>query len=243
MEHLHPVEAPVGVERQNEPLSPWAYAAVAFTVVAGAARFAMRRPARVAAPLEQQLMEFPVAARAARCPVPVMRAAILEKAAPPGPDPYKMVENDLEYIKRSIKDMLAQRSITASRGDKGGLSGNAVFTMAAREFMGRKGKSFRPMLVLLLGRATAKDYTTDARHLKLAVISEMIHTASLIHVEVLESDTDSDSKLGTKIHQEVDLEVGNKVCVLARAALELSLLEDPKVVEIVAKGLEAICEG
>ena len=29
--------------------------------------------------------------------------------------------------------------------------------------------------------------------------------------EVLESDTDSDSKLGTKIHQEVDLEVGNKV--------------------------------
>ena len=30
--------------------------------------------------------------------------------------------------------MLAQRSITASRGDKGGLSGNAVFTMAAREF-------------------------------------------------------------------------------------------------------------
>merc|ERR1719359_2212532 len=114
--------------------------------------------------------------------------------------------------------MLAKRSITArsaGAGDKGGLSGNAVFTMAAREFMGRKGKSFRPMLVLLLGRATAKDFTTDQRHQKLAVISEMIHTASLIHVEVLESDASEEDKLGTVVHQEVYLELCNKVCVLA----------------------------
>ena len=72
---------------------------------------------------------------------------VLDKAPPKGPDPFRLVEDDLEYIKRSIKEMLAKRSITSGAGDKGGLSSNAVFTMAAREFMGRKGKSFRPMLV------------------------------------------------------------------------------------------------
>merc|ERR1719313_2461987 len=96
------------------------------------------------------------------------------------------------------------------------LASNSVLTMAAREFMDRKGKSFRPMLVLLIGRATNPDFVTDVRHFKLAVISEMIHTASLIHSDVLEENADvSDSSQGTLVHQEVALDVGNKVCILA----------------------------
>jgi len=120
--------------------------------------------------------------------------------------------------------------------------------MAAREFMQRRGKSFRPMLVLLIGRATDADFTTDQRHSKLAVITEMIHTASLIHGDVLEEHV-TDTSQGTLVHQEVALDVGNKVCILAgdfllaKAAVELSLLEDSKVTAIVASGLEAICEG
>merc|ERR1719387_721181 len=116
--------------------------------------------------------------------------------------------------------------------------------MAAREFMQRKGKSFRPMLVLLVGRATGADFVAEPRHTKLAVIAEMIHTASLIHADVLEEDL-----MGTVVHQEVALDVGNKVCILAgdfllaKAAVELSLLESSKVTEIVASGLESICEG
>jgi len=168
----------------------------------------------------------------------------LESPAPPGPDPYKIVQDDLEYIKTSIKRML-----TASKGETGSaLPSNGVLTMAAREFMSRKGKSFRPMLALLVGRATNPDFVTDARHTKLAVISEMIHTASLIHADVLEED-ETDSTVGTLVHQEVALDVGNKVCILAgdfllaKAAVELSLLESSPVTEIVARGLEAICEG
>ena len=51
------------------------------------------------------------------------------------------------------------------------------------------------------------------------------------------------------MHQEVALEVGNKVCILAgdfllsKAAVELSLLASSDVTEIVARGLESICEG
>ena len=144
---------------------------------------------------------------------------------PPGPDPYKMVHDDLEHIKGSIKKLLKSKS-----GDTSALTSNGVLTMAAREFMDRKGKSFRPMVVLLIGGATNPDFTTGALHSKLAVISEMIHTASLIHNDVLE-DHETDTSQGTLVHQEVTLEVGNKVCILAgdfllaKAAVELSLLE------------------
>merc|ERR1719313_3310257 len=130
------------------------------------------------------------------------------------------------------------------------LASNSVLTMAAREFMDRKGKSFRPMLVLLIGRATNPDFVTDVRHFKLAVISEMIHTASLIHADVLEENADlAETSKGTLVHQEVALDVGNKVCILAgdfllsKSAVELSLLDDDDVTELIARGLESICEG
>lgn len=162
---------------------------------------------------------------------------------PSGPDPYKLVVQDLEYIKASIKKVLSD-----NRGGSGALTSNEVLTMAAREFMQRKGKSFRPMVVLLVGRATDPDFSIGNRHYKLAVIAEMIHTASLIHADVLEED-ETDTSQGTLVHQEVALDVGNKVCILAgdfllaKAAVELSLLDCSEVTEIVARGLESICEG
>lgn len=187
------------------------------------------------------ISQHPRSVVAARTSLVTLAADTLDVEAPRGPDPYKLVQDDLDYIKRSIKRML-----TSSKGDTGALTSNGVLTMAAREFMGRKGKSFRPMLVLLIGRATDPDFVTDARHTKLAVISEMIHTASLIHADVLE---EHETDRGTLVHQEVALDVGNKVCILAgdfllaKAAVELSLLESSHVTEIVARGLEAICEG
>ena len=69
-----------------------------------------------------------------------------EGVAPAGPDPYKLVRDDLEYIKASIKQMLS-----SNKGEGASLAKNEVLTMAAREFSQRKGKSFRPMLVLLVG--------------------------------------------------------------------------------------------
>jgi len=168
-----------------------------------------------------------------------------ESAAPPGPDPYKLVKDDIELIKSSIKKMLS-----TNKGTGASLAQNEVLTMAAREFTARQGKSFRPMLVLLVGRATNPDFVISKRHFKLAVIAEMIHTASLIHGDVLEENADpSEGEKGTVVHQEVALDVGNKVCILAgdfllsKSAVELSLLDDDDVTELIAQGLEAICEG
>ena len=172
---------------------------------------------RRATPLALQLSDAPI----------VLAPIALE--APPGPDPYKLVHDDLAHIKASIKKLLKSKS-----GETSALSSNGVLTMAAREFMDRKGKSFRPMVVLLIGSATHPDFTTGNLHSKLAVISEMIHTASLIHADVLE-DHETDTSQGTLVHQEVTLEVGNKVCILAgdfllaKAAVELSMLENSAV--------------
>ena len=134
----------------------------------------------------------------------------IDSPTPPGPDPYRLVQDELEHIKRSIK-----KTLKGHKGESGALTSNGVLTMAAREFMSRRGKSFRPMLVLLIGRATDPDFSTNARHTKLAVISEMIHTASLIHEDVLEEHEDS-SEAGTLVHQEIALDVGNKVRASSR---------------------------
>ena len=210
----------------------------------GASGWAASAP-RVPAPRSLSPRAPVVAAVASLYDTPVIAR---EAPAPLGPDPYKVVNDDLEYIKNSIRKVLSEK------GSGGGaLARNEVLTMAAREFMQRKGKSFRPMLVLLVGRATGADFVAEPRHTKLAVIAEMIHTASLIHADVLEEDLDrvdqEDDRMGTVVHQEVALDVGNKVCILAgdfllaKAAVELSLLCNSDVTAIVAGGLEQICEG
>ncbi len=214
-----------------------------------------------------RLLPAPTRSRVASCPrtgfpqLQVAPALSRDAPAPTGPDPYKLVREDLDYIKASIKKTL--------NDNKGGsaITANEVLTMAAREFTQRKGKSFRPMLVLLIGRATDADggAALGTRHYKLAVIAEMIHTASLIHADVLEEDATDPSqgtpplprraapppppiaphrparRAGTMVHQEVDFDVGNKVCILAgdfllsRASVELSLLDNADITEIVAQ--------
>jgi len=101
-----------------------------------------------------------------RAAVSICATATISRQAPlpTGPDPYKLVASDLEHIKASIKKVLSD-----NKGGSGAISKNEVLTMAAREFMQRKGKSFRPMVVLLVGRATHPDFSIGNRHYKLGV--------------------------------------------------------------------------
>lgn len=68
---------------------------------------------------------------------------------------------------------------------------------AADQIFGAGGKRLRPMIVFLVGKATCVAANMDAltdRHLRLAEITEMIHTASLLHDDVLD---DCDTRRGT----------------------------------------------
>ncbi|KAL6641665.1 hypothetical protein ACP70R_019846 [Stipagrostis hirtigluma subsp. patula] len=68
-------------------------------------------------------------------------------------------------------------------------SENPVLVSAAEQIFGAGGKRLRPALVFLVSRATAElaglsELTTE--HQRLAEIIEMIHTASLIHDDVID---------------------------------------------------------
>ncbi|KAI9385698.1 hypothetical protein POPTR_011G101301v4 [Populus trichocarpa] len=86
---------------------------------------------------------------------------------------FEVVADDLLNLKKNL------RSIDAAE--------NMVLMSAAEQIFGAGGKRMRPALVFLLSRATVEvvgDLTTE--HQRLAEIIEMIHTASLIHDDLLD---------------------------------------------------------
>lgn len=61
-----------------------------------------------------------------------------------------------------------------------------IFFEAAKHLFAAGGKRVRPAIVLLVSRATMLDDEITERHRRLAEITEMIHTASLVHDDVVD---------------------------------------------------------
>jgi len=176
-----------------------------------------------------------------------------------GINPFELVRPDIEPLSCSIKELLK--------------TDHAVLNMAAQHFFDRQtGKQFRPTIVLLMARAvgvvdtnapgndpnpplaSVPGVTGDAgkvaagedpfdKQYRLAEITEMIHTASLIHDDVLdEADT---RRGGAAVHKAYS----NTVAVLAgdyllaRASLMMARLRNIHVVETMARSLEALVQG
>ncbi|MFQ6650627.1 hypothetical protein Gotur_022990 [Gossypium turneri] len=96
---------------------------------------------------------------------------------------FEVVADDLQTLNQNLQSIVGAE--------------NPVLMSAAEQIFGAGGKRMRPALVFLVSRATAelvglKDLTT--KHRRLAEIIEMIHTASLIHDDVLD---ESDMRRGT----------------------------------------------
>lgn len=120
-----------------------------------------------------------------------------------------------------------------------------VLNKVARHFFDMQGKRFRPTILLLVSQAlgSARDSPAFTRQKRLAEIAEMIHTASLIHDDVIDV---SDMRRGARTVHKI---FGNKVAVLAgdfllaRASVLLARLGDTKVVELMATVLEDMVHG
>eukprot|EP00339_Tiarina_fusa_P014269 CAMPEP_0117068832 /NCGR_PEP_ID=MMETSP0472-20121206/48250_1 /TAXON_ID=693140 ORGANISM="Tiarina fusus, Strain LIS" /NCGR_SAMPLE_ID=MMETSP0472 /ASSEMBLY_ACC=CAM_ASM_000603 /LENGTH=409 /DNA_ID=CAMNT_0004791071 /DNA_START=327 /DNA_END=1553 /DNA_ORIENTATION=+ len=188
------------------------------------------------------------------------------------PDPFKMVEKELQPFSDSIKELVS--------------TDQPILSMAAKHFFEKRhGKRFRPTIVQLVAKAVAaatpeqtiaddnepmKDgdsgwqwsgasvvevdggvITPDnhqgsevwRRQAQLGQIVEMIHVASLIHDDVLdEADTRRGGEAVHKLYS-------NKVAVLAgdyllaRASVLLARLENTAVVQIMATALESLVAG
>lgn len=178
------------------------------------------------------------------------------------PDPFQMVEKELQPFSDSIKELVS--------------TDQPILSMAAKHFFEKRhGKRFRPTIVQLMGKAVAaavpenkassseqwsgaskieidggiitpenhKGSDAWRRQAQLGQIVEMIHVASLIHDDVLdEADTRRGGEAVHKLYS-------NKVAVLAgdyllaRASVLLARLENTAVVQIMATALESLVAG
>ena len=136
-----------------------------------------------------------------------------------------------------------------------------VLNSAARYFFNNeegkgKGKQVRPVMVMLLSRALMHNHnnshfeTSAPRHnyilksqRRLAEITEMIHTASLFHDDVID---DADTRRGQPAAHRA---FGNKMAILAgdyllaRASIYLARLRNVDVVECMSTVIEHLVRG
>lgn len=167
-------------------------------------------------------------------------------------DPFMLSKMEVEDLSKSIRDDLLG-------------SEHPVLTKAASYFFDSAdgGKKIRPMMVMLLSRALAETLGHSGQHesslftaplpaqrqdlpaaqRRLAEISEMIHTASLFHDDVIDG---SDTRRGMA---SVHMVFGNKMAILAgdyllaRASICLARLRNLEVVETMSTIIEHLVRG
>ena len=76
------------------------------------------------------------------------------------------VETDLETLLGDLRSLIG--------------AGHPILQAAAEHLFSAGGKRLRPGIVLLLSRALSEQGELSPRHRRLAEITEMIHTASLL---------------------------------------------------------------
>ncbi len=206
-------------------------------------------------------------------------------------DPLKIVAKELKFLSKNIRQLLG--------------SGHPILDTVAKYYTQSEGKHVRPLLVLLMSRATAFaakqprprydaqhsfsrsaidtpitspsvlfDKNPDQDHFnptsglspmtdssneieyafpndtsilpsqrRLAEITELIHTASLLHDDVIDHSTTRRSA------PSANATFGNKMAVLAgdfmlgRASVALARLRDPEVTELLATVIANLVEG
>ncbi|KAK4852242.1 hypothetical protein QYF36_022318 [Acer negundo] len=145
---------------------------------------------------------------------------------------FEVVADDLRVLNQNLQSIVGAE--------------NPVLMSAAEQIFGAGGKRMRPALVFLVSRATAelvglKELTKE--HRRLAEIIEMIHTASLIHDDVLD---ESDMRRGKEtVHQLY----GTRVAVLAgdfmfaQSSWYLANLENLQVIKLISQVIKDFASG
>jgi all-trans-nonaprenyl-diphosphate synthase len=142
---------------------------------------------------------------------------------------FAPVKDDLRTLTANLKELVGAR--------------HPILYAAAEHLFEGKGKSLRPALVLLVSRATMTDRDITARHRRLAEITEMIHTASLVHDDVIDM---AELRRGIPT---VNSDFGNRIAVLAgdflfaQASWYLANLDNLEVVKLLSKVITDFAEG
>lgn len=119
-------------------------------------------------------------------------------------------------------------------------SNSLLLNEASLHLLQAGGKRIRPVFVLLAGKFG--DYNVDVMK-QVAVPLELIHMASLVHDDVID---DSEMRRGQTT---VKAQWNNSVAmytgdfILARALEYITVIEDPKIHDILSKTMIEVCRG
>ncbi|MBL1175983.1 solanesyl diphosphate synthase [Pantanalinema sp. GBBB05] len=142
---------------------------------------------------------------------------------------FSPVEADLDLLTENLKNLIGAR--------------HPVLYAAAEHLFGAKGKRVRPAIVLLVSKATMLGEEITSRHRRLAEITEMIHTASLVHDDVVD---ESELRRGVPT---VHSSFGNRIAVLAgdflfaQSSWYLANLDNLEVVKLLSQVIMDLAEG
>ncbi len=208
----------------------------------------------------------------------VTNAIVRAKKNDLGIDPLRIVAKEMKFLTGNIRKLLG--------------SGHPTLDRIAKYYTQAEGKHVRPLIVLLMSRATSlcpkappppeplqastaidvslsplniladvnpssplTSFTPDAEapsstdpdilpsQRRLAEITELIHTASLLHDDVI------DHSVSRRGAPSANLEFGNKMAVLAgdfllgRASVALARLRNAEVIELLATVIANLVEG
>ena len=139
------------------------------------------------------------------------------------------VEADLRLLSENLIELVGTR--------------HPILSAAAEYLFGAGGKRVRPAIVLLMSRATMLDEDITPRHRRLAEITEMIHTASLVHDDVVD---EAQMRRGVPtVHSLFD----NRVAILAgdflfaQASWHLANLDHLEVVKLLSEVIMNFAAG
>ncbi len=142
---------------------------------------------------------------------------------------FAPVEADLTLLVKNLKGLVGAK--------------HPILYAAAEHLFGAGGKRIRPAIVLLLARAVSNGADLLPQHRRLAEITEMIHTASLVHDDVVD---ESEMRRGVPT---VHSSFGNRIAVLAgdflfaQSSWYLANLDNLTVVKLLSEVIMDLAEG
>lgn len=142
---------------------------------------------------------------------------------------FSPVEADLRLLTENLRHLIGAQ--------------HPVLNAAAEHLFSTTGKRIRPAIVFLISRATLPQGDLTPRHRRLAEITEMIHTASLFHDDVVDQ---SQLRRGMPTVHSL---FGNRVAIqagdflFAQASWYLADLDNLAVVKLLSEVIKDFAEG
>lgn len=142
---------------------------------------------------------------------------------------FPQIHKDLKLLDANLKNMAGPK--------------HPILYAAAEHLFNTGGKRIRPSIILLVAKATNSKAILNNKHRRLAEITEIIHTASLLHDDVIDN---CNTRRGSGT---VNSKFSNKIAILAgdflfaQSSWYLANLNNLEVVKIISKVITDFAEG